>query len=234
MFLGNKDLEAYKKDYSRWGIRAPKLVTLLSKQKEANFQRNRVWPSITKIRSELAITAVLNAVQVSADSDVAFQTLLSVALLLWPSSVGCLACAREIPALWSFLSYYCTKNSNWVKKWQVKQRLFITPCTWSVSAESGAAGISSDTMFCTPPPTPIWHQTVSAATGVRQIVWRGRENTCRDRASVSLYQHKGRALLSTRAGPGSPAWLAAQDLQPGHVLAHKAPTGDSARSSHNN
>lgn len=81
MFLGNKDLEAYKKDYSRWGIRAPKLVTLLSKQKEANFQRNRVWPSITKIRSELAITAVLNAVQVSADSDVAFQTLLSVTFL---------------------------------------------------------------------------------------------------------------------------------------------------------
>lgn len=32
---------------------------------------------------------------------------------------------------------------------------------------------------------PTWHQTVSAATEVRQIVWRERENTCRDRACVS-------------------------------------------------
>lgn len=127
-----------------------------------------------------------------------------------PSRVGCLACAREINALWSFLSYYCTKNFNWVKKWQLKLRLFIRPRTRSVSAEPGAA---LDQFRYHLLHTPIWHQTVSAATEVRQIVWRGRENTCRDRASVSLYKYKGRALLSTRAGPQAVA-----DPQPGCLL----------------
>lgn len=55
----------------------------------------------------------------------------------------------------------------------------------SVSAEPGAALDYLRYIFCTPPHTPARHQTVSAATEARQIVWRVRENTCRDRACVS-------------------------------------------------
>lgn len=130
-------------------------------------------------------------------------------LLLQPSRAGSLPGAREIPAPWSFLSYYSAKNSNRVKKCRLKQRLFASPRASLALLSQGRRWTGSDALL-SPVQAP---NTASVTTGVRQIVWRERENTHRETTCIISPCTGARPMFAKHpSGPRSrgrcPAWQA--------------------------
>lgn len=98
------------------------------------------------------------------------------------------------------LSYYSTKNSDWVKKSQLKQRLFTGPCTGLSLLSQGQHWTSSDAAF-----SP--EQALNTASAAPEARHTEKEPVC------LCVPAQGKGLPSTRAGPQTVG-----DAQPGRLL----------------